>query len=107
MKKPGLVLLSCLLVGSLLVGCIAYVPYPRSYSPYAPGPPPEPVFEIVPAIPFPEAVWLAGFWAFVAGNWVWSSGYWERSPHPGAKWYPGRWNYEGSRGYHWHPGHWR
>lgn len=107
MKKSIGIILTVILAGSILIGCVAYVRDPQPYSSYAPGPPPETIVEVRPLIPFPEAVWLAGFWAFHSGNWVWNSGGWDRRPHPRARWNPGKWHHDGPRGYGWRPGHWR
>jgi hypothetical protein len=107
MKKTVVFLLLGILIAALWAGCVAYVPGPHPYSAFAPGPPPDPIIEVRPAIPFPEAVWLAGFWALHAGNWVWNAGRWDRRPHPGAKWHPGQWHHEGPRGWGFRPGHWR
>ena len=107
MKNLCLIFSSVILILSLLIGCVAYIPGSDPYSAYAPGPPPEAIVEVRPAIPFPDAVWLAGFWALHAGNWVWNNGSWGRRPHPGATWNPGNWHHAGPRGWGWRPGHWR
>lgn len=84
-----------LMVMSVIIGCIAYVP----------NPPPQAMVEVRPAVPFPEAVWIGGYWAHRYGNWVWVPGYWGRRPWAGAIWVPGYWR-ETPRGYHWVKGHW-
>ena len=62
--------MGALLMVTLVVGCVAYVPAPAPspYAAYAPGPPPEAIVEVAPAIPYPEAVWIGGFWAFHGGK---------------------------------------
>ena len=107
MKNLGVFFLGAILIFTQLAGCVAYVPRSDPYTAYAPGPPPEPMVEIRPLIPFPEAVWLAGYWAFLAENWVWNNGSWRDRPHPGATWYPGHWHKAGPRGWGWRSGYWR
>jgi len=79
-----------------VVGCVGVI---RT------GPPPARV-EVVPAAPYPEAVWIEGHWDYRGGNWVWLPGYWERRPYGGAVWVPGHWR-ETPAGWKWVPGHWR
>lgn len=107
MKNLCLVISAALLIFTLLAGCVAYVPAPSPYVAYAPGPPPEALVEVRPAIPYPEAVWLDGYWGYYGGNWGWRGGYWDRRPHPGAVWERGRWHHDGARGWGWRPGYWR
>lgn len=51
-----------------LSGCVTYV---------RPGPPPLRT-EIVGAVPYPDAVWVAGHWAWKPryGGYVWIPGHW-------------------------------
>ena len=109
MKNLYLGVMGALLMVTLVVGCVAYVPAPgpSAYAAYAPGPPPEALVEVRPAIPYPEAVWLGGYWGYHGNNWRWNNGYWDRRPHPRAAWEPGRWHHEGARGWGWRPGYWR
>lgn len=107
MKKTGISFLVGALLLPLLIGCLARIsPLPPAVV-YAPGPPPEPIIEVRPVIPFPEAVWIPGFWSFHGGKWVWTPGRWERRPHPEARWHPGYWHHEGPRGWVYRPGYWR
>jgi hypothetical protein len=106
MRKPVNVLLVLGLLAAALAGCLAYVPPPPLDAVYAPGPPPEPLVEVVPAIPFPGAVWVGGTWGYGHSGYYWNRGYWGRPPHPGGAWVPGRWH-QSPRGYYWHPGRWR
>ncbi len=107
MKTLSLVLSGVLLVFFLLIGCVAYVPGPPPDGVYVPGPPPEPLVDVRPAIPYPDAVWIGGYWGYHGGNWAWRRGYWDRRPHPGATWHSGRWHHHGPRGWGWRPGYWR
>ncbi len=107
MKKLCLVSWGTLVMLTLLIGCVAYIPEPGPYEVYAPGPPPAPIVVVAPAVPYPGAVWIGGFWTYHGNNWAWRHGYWERGPHAGAVWVPGGWHDAGRHGYGWKSGHWR
>ena len=107
MKNLCLVVSGALLIMALLGGCVAYAPAPGPYAAYAPVPPPEPLVEVRPAVPYPDAVWIGGYWGYHGGNWALEGGYWDRRPHRGAVWESGHWHHEGSRGWGYKPGHWR
>jgi hypothetical protein len=64
----------------------------------APVPPPAPYAEVVPAIPFPGAVWIGGYWGWDGGHHHWVPGRWDH-PRVGYRWRPHAWVHEG--------GHWR
>lgn len=86
---------------------------PRPVVPVVPGPvirpvipfayipaPPIPRREVVPALPYPGAVWQSGYWAWRGARHVWVPGYYVR-PRPGHVWRPyrsyerdGRWVHE-------------
>jgi hypothetical protein len=87
-----------LLVTTGTMGCVASV--------YVPTPPPTAIVEVRPAIPFPEAIWIDGYWAHRHGNWVWVHGTWERRPWPEAVWISGHWQ-DTPKGWRWIPGRWR
>ena len=63
---------------------------------YAPSAPPAPYVEVQPALPFPGAIWIGGYWNWSGGRHVWTPGHYER-PHPGYRWAPHRWE-PGPRG---------
>jgi hypothetical protein len=105
MKRLSLFSLGSVLLLAVLVGCLAYVPPPVD-AVYAPGPPPAPLVETVPVIPFPGAVWIGGYWGWGPSGYYWNRGYWGRPPHPGGAWVPGRWHHH-PRGYYYNPGRWR
>jgi hypothetical protein len=107
MKKTWLFIAATPLLSPFLFGCVARIAAPPPHGIYAPGPPPDPIVEVRPAIPFPDAVWIGGWWIFSDGRWVWTPGRWERRPHPRAHWHPGYWHYEGPRGWVYRPGYWR
>ncbi|MFZ1055774.1 MAG: hypothetical protein WAN79_08890 [Opitutaceae bacterium] len=92
----------------------AGVPVPSTAAPQAPEmadgmvvneEPPAPIVEYVPACPYPDYVWIGGFWAW-NGGWYWTAGHYGPRPHPGALWVGGGWAHAG-RGWAWHGGHWR
>ncbi|MDQ6679576.1 MAG: hypothetical protein M3Y67_01250 [Pseudomonadota bacterium] len=92
-------------LSALALSACVVAPYPRqsAYYPeaggvYAEAPPPAPYVEVVPAIPYPGAVWIGGYWGWSGGRHNWVGGRWER-PRPGYAWAPHRWEQRGSR---WH-----
>jgi hypothetical protein len=106
-------LFACVML--LLAGCVAEVRPPsvavevRAPVVYVPPPPPpvvsvyvEPPLSQPPPIavgwapppmlvegppppPFPEAVWVGGYWVW-EGNWVWAHGHWMPPPRPSYVW---------------------
>ncbi len=67
--------------------------------------PPAPVAEYVPVSPYPDYVWIGGYWGW-HGGWYWTAGRFAPRPHHGAVWLSGGWVHAG-RGWAWHGGHWR
>jgi len=57
--------------------------------------PPQPIVEVIPARPYPDAVWIAGYysWHPHRHRYVWRRGYWTHAPHAHAVWTPGRWEH--------------
>lgn len=111
-RRVLLLSLSC--VTLLLSACVVapYGPPPRApvYMPappvaVAPLPPPAPYVEVRPVLPFPGAVWIAGYWGWNAGRHVWIGGRWSAPPRPGYRWEPHRWVPEGGR-WHLYGGDW-
>ncbi len=96
MRKNIIAVIILIVMFSVIAGCVAEIRTP---------PPPARV-EVAPAPPYPNAIWIEGYWQHRYGNWVWVSGYWARRPWPGAVWIPGHWR-ETPRGWRWVPGHWR
>ncbi|MCZ2105504.1 MAG: hypothetical protein OZ923_05580 [Comamonadaceae bacterium] len=83
-----------LLAAALATGC-AVVPVPASAPVasgeiYAPVAPPPPQYEVVPAVPFPGAVWIGGYWNWEGRRHVWVPGRYVR-PRPGYHWQASRW----------------
>lgn len=48
------------------------------------GPPPM-LVERVPSRPYPDAVWVGGYWVW-QGRWVWATGRWAPRPRPNYAW---------------------
>jgi hypothetical protein len=70
--------------------------------------PPPPIEEIRPALPFPGAVWVPGYWHWSEGahRHVWVGGRW--SPRPaGYGWQEHRWERREDGRWAERPGHWR
>ena len=66
--------------------------------------PPPPQVEVVPAIPFPGAIWIGGYWGWGGGRHVWVPGRWDH-PRPGYVYRPHAWVNQGGR-WHLHAGGW-
>ena len=66
--------------------------------------PPAPIVEYVPACPYPDYVWLGGYWGW-HGGWYWTAGHYARRPYNGAAWISGGWA-RGGRGWAWRGGRW-
>jgi len=60
--------------------------------------PPAPYVEVQPAIPYPGAIWIGGYWGWGGGRHYWVPGRWDR-PRPGYRWQPHAWYNQGG---HWH-----
>jgi hypothetical protein len=91
-----LILAAC--ASALLTACVvapvpAGGPYGYAVAPagvYAPVAPPTPYYEVQPAIPYPGAVWVGGYWNWSGNRHVWQPGHYER-PRPGYRWAPHHW----------------
>jgi len=91
----------------------AVAPYPSTPAPPAPemadgtevaDQPPAPIVEYVPAAPYPDYVWIGGYWGWRNG-WYWNSGRYSPRPYHGAVWVSGGWGHVGGR-WAWHGGRW-
>jgi hypothetical protein len=67
--------------------------------------PPAPIVEYVPAAPYPDYVWIGGYWGWRAG-WYWVPGRYAHAPYRGAAWVSGGWA-RGASGWAFHGGRWR
>lgn len=67
--------------------------------------PPSPIVEVRPAVPFPGAVWIPGYWHWSGSQYVWLTGRWSAA-RPHAHWAPAHWKRAG-REWHFVPGHWK
>jgi hypothetical protein len=67
--------------------------------------PPPLRYEVRPAPPGPDFVWVNGYWAWRDGRYVWIPGHWDRPPYAGAYWvHPHYDRYE--RGWVYRDGYW-
>jgi hypothetical protein len=66
--------------------------------------PPAPYVEVVPAVPFVDAIWIGGYWGWYGGRHQWVPGRWEH-PRPGYTWRAHAWVNQGGR-WHLHGGGW-
>ena len=60
--------------------------------------PPAPIVEVQPAIPYPGAIWIGGYWGWGGGRHQWVPGRWDHG-RPGYYWQPRAWYNQGG---HWH-----
>lgn len=71
---------------------------------YVPAAPPPPRYEVIPAMPFAGAIWIAGSWTW-RDRWEWTPGRWSRPPAPQYHWVPPAYERRGDR-HVWVPGFW-
>lgn len=84
-------------------------PPPRARTPpvtVVPNEPPPDRTEVRPPAPFPEFVWVGGFWKWNGSSFVWIAGGWHRPPRPDAVWVPGHWD-KRDEGWVWVGGKWK
>lgn len=112
MVKPGSVIrlaAVCVASTAVLSACVV-APYPQRQVVYSqPGageaevivdvPPPSPVVEVRPIVPFLGAIWISGYWGWSQGRHMWMPGHYDR-PRAGYRWEPHYWG-QGPGG-HWH-----
>jgi hypothetical protein len=68
--------------------------------------PPALQSEVVLAQPYPNYVWVPGYWTWSGQQqYQWTSGRWAMPPNPGAVWVAPRWEQQGS-GYKFTEGYW-
>ena len=70
--------------------------------------PPEPRQEVIIERPYPEAIWVPGYYIYdpAPAIYVWKPGRWQRPPHHGARWIEPEWKHEKGE-YHFHHGRWK
>ena len=102
------------LCSAVLSACVVAPaqPYPYGYGAPAPGPvvvadvaPPAPYYEPIPVVPYPGAIWIAGYWGWSGGHHVWVGGHYEHG-RPGYAWQPHLWVHGGDGRWHLEEGHW-
>ena len=72
---------------------------------YAPMAPPAPYYEVQPALPYPGAIWINGYWNWSGNRHHWVPGRYER-PRPGYRWQPHRWDRSPRGGWYLQGGGW-
>ncbi|MBK8666120.1 MAG: YXWGXW repeat-containing protein [Burkholderiales bacterium] len=100
-RPARLALVAGVFGAALLTGCVvAPVPgavyndpygYPTQTTVYAPVAPPTPYYEVQPALPYPGAIWISGYWNWSGNRHQWVPGRYERPRH-GYRWQPHRWD---------------
>jgi hypothetical protein len=68
--------------------------------------PPAPMTETMPASPYTDAVWQAGYYKWDGGQYVWVGGTYVHAPYASAQWVEGHWSHRGGA-WVWVPGHFR
>jgi len=69
-------------------------------------PPPAPPAENVGARPFPQAVWISGYWSWGNGAYAWNPGLWIEPPSPNSSFVAPHWESR-DNGYAFCPGFWQ
>ena len=72
---------------------------------YTPMAPPAPYYEVQPALPYPGAIWINGYWNWSGNRHHWVPGRYER-PRPGYRWQPHRWDRSPRGGWYLQGGGW-
>ena len=67
--------------------------------------PPAPIVETIPVCPYPDYMWIGGYWGWSGIGWYWHGGHYGRVPYRGAAWVGGGWARSGGR-WAWHGGRW-
>ena len=68
--------------------------------------PPVARVEVISVRPGPAHVWIGGYWAWSARDYVWVPGRWEVPRAGFRRWESGHWEH-GRRGWFWVDGRWR
>ena len=112
MKKQVLQLLTITTLATVLAsGCYSHRTYRPVVTTVPSGEvvvtetPPPARQEVIGVAPSTAHVWVAGYWTYRHGRWVWVPGHYELRPRAAAVWVPGHWD-RTSRGWVWTPGHW-
>ena len=69
-------------------------------------PPPAPKPETIGTRPFPQAVWISGYWNWGNGAYVWTPGSWIEPPTPNSDFVASHWEAR-DNGYAFCPGFWQ
>lgn len=112
-RPARLALVAALLAATTLTACVvAPAPvvsdpygYPVGGTAYAPVAPPAPYYEVQPALPYPGAIWINGYWNWSGNRHHWVPGRYER-PRPGYRWHPHRWERAPRGGWYLQGGGW-
>ncbi len=68
------------------------------------GPPVPPVEEVV-VQPYPNYVWVPGYYSYSGTSYAWVRGHWTAPPEGYRRWNAGHWH-QTKKGWHWEEGHW-
>lgn len=67
--------------------------------------PPPRVYEVRPASPGVDFIWIEGYHRWDGAAYQWVPGHWEHRPRPHARWKNGKWKHS-DRGWYWQDGRW-
>lgn len=97
------------LVAALLLAsaCASAQPRQRVGAYYIMRAPPAPVVEVVSTRPGPRYAWIAGYYVYDRGDYLWRPGHWESIPVGYRRWEAARWAHDRRRGYFFVEGRWR
>ncbi|MCC7005425.1 MAG: hypothetical protein IT497_02110 [Ottowia sp.] len=56
----------------------------------APMAPPALIVEVIPVMPYPDGIWVAGYWGWIGERYIWVQGRWDHRRF-GHEWVPHRW----------------
>jgi len=91
---------------ALSAGINACIPPPPVGVAYVRRAPPAVRVEVRGVAPGPGHIWVAGYYRWDSGDYVWVPGHWEARPRARARWVEGHWRHT-RHGWYWVEGHWR
>jgi YXWGXW repeat-containing protein len=91
-------------LAAAIAGCAAGVAYEDSYGYATVAPPAYVQVDVQGVAPYPDAIWIDGYWNWSGNRWLWRRGYWGHA-RAGYSWVPHRW-YRDGRGWRMSAGHW-
>jgi len=97
-------LVSSLLLGIALAGCVIVPDQRHAAGGIVMVAPPPPNEEVIGVAPVPGYIWMGGYWRWAGDRHEWVPGHWAE-PRPGRHWVRHQWVRQGD-GWRMKPGHW-